>query len=74
MLESEILEIVTKTLEVPSGSINPNDDLRANNWDSLADIIFIGAIDDAYGKTLNPEDLAKCTTAQDFITLVIESN
>jgi acyl carrier protein len=74
MLESEILEILCKTLEVPNGSISLEDDLRSKSWDSLADIIFIGAVDDAYGKTLNPEKLLMCSSAQDFITLVSESS
>ena len=73
MSETEILEILAKTLEVPSGSISTEEDLRAANWDSLADIIFIGAVDDAFDKTIDPDKLSKCVVAQDFIDLVIAS-
>lgn len=73
MNESEIIEIVMSTLEEKPSKIEMNESLRNLGWDSLADLIFIGTIDEKYSLALDADVLSKCETSRDLLNLVSDA-
>jgi len=70
MTKDEILKIIANTIEVDSveESLQLNDDI----WDSLAIIIFIAAINQDYGKILDPEEVFSAKTAKDLVDMSMQ--
>jgi acyl carrier protein len=70
MTKDEILKIIANTIEVDSveESLQLNDDI----WDSLAIIVFIAAINQDYGKILDPEGVFSAKTAKDLIDMSMQ--
>lgn len=73
MDQAEFIQLVEDTIEVRSGTVSLEDNLSDIDWDSLADIIFIAAIDEKFGVTLDAERLAASTTPRDLLALVNET-
>lgn len=73
MDQAEFIQLVEETLEARSGTVSLEDKLSDIDWDSLADIIFIAAIDEKFGLTLNAERLATSATPGDLLALVNET-
>lgn len=74
MNETEILGILDESLTVGKGTLHESDLLQnINEWDSIAIIMFLSAIEEKYGTTLDPEKLKKCLRVADLTTLVRES-
>ena len=73
MDQTEFIRLVEETIEVRSGTVSLDDKLSDIDWDSLADIIFIAAIDERFGVTLDAERLTASTTPRDLLLLVNET-
>jgi len=70
MTKDEILKIIANTIEVDS--VEESLQLDSDIWDSLAIIIFIAAINQDYGKILEPEAVFSAKTAQDLIDMSMQ--
>ena len=70
MIKDEILKIIANTIEVDS--VEESLQLDSDIWDSLAIIIFIAAINQDYGKILEPERVFSAKTAQDLIDMSMQ--
>ena len=70
MTKDEILQIIANTIEVDivDESLELNDDI----WDSLSIIIFIAAINQDFGKILDPQEVFSAKTAKDLIDLSMQ--
>jgi len=67
--KDEILKIIANTIEVDS----VDESLELNDvWDSLAIIIFIAAINQDYGKILDPQGVFSAKTAKDLIDISMQ--
>lgn len=64
LLMDELLELTPGTLS----GVEYLDDL--DGWDSLTTVGFISLVDEQYGFTVLPQQLAHCETVQDLITLI----
>jgi acyl carrier protein len=64
--QTEFIALVEETLEVSPGTVNMTDTLSAIDWDSLANISFIAAIDGSHGATIDADALANCETVDDL--------
>ena len=73
MNQAEFIQLIEETLEARSGTVSLEDKLSDIDWDSLADIIFISAIDEKFGLTLDAERLAASATPRDLLALVNET-
>lgn len=71
MDKARVLELVAESIEVPVADLDSSLDLRAAQWDSLADLIFIGKLDEEFSLSIESDDLQSCRTAQDFVDLVL---
>ena len=69
METSEFIGLVEETLEVEAGTIALTDKLAEIDWDSLANISFIAALDTSHGAVVDAETLARCETVQDLFSL-----
>lgn len=69
MDETEFVNLVEDTLEVSPGTVSLTDNLIAIDWDSLANIGFIAALDSSYGAVVNAEALSQCESVQDLFDL-----
>ncbi|TFD57534.1 phosphopantetheine-binding protein [Cryobacterium sp. Hh38] len=69
MEKSEFISLVEETLEVGSGTISLSDRLAEIDWDSLANISFIAALDMSHSAVVDAETLARCETVQDLFEL-----
>lgn len=70
MDQTDFIQLVEETLEVRPGTISLDDNLKSIDWDSLADISFIAAVDDNLGITLDAQGLNACETPRDLLALV----
>jgi len=62
---SNIIKMFEEILERDSGTINAQDEFREyEEWDSLAYLSVIAAIDDNYGLVIPIEDFRSCRTVQ----------
>lgn len=69
MNQTEFIALVEEILEVSPGTVNMSDDLSDIDWDSLANISFIAALDDSHGAVIDADTLAKCESVQDLYTM-----
>lgn len=73
MDQPSLLQIIEDTLEVPAGTVSPEQKLSGLDWDSLANISFIAAIDSRFNVVVDAERLSRCETIQDLLTLVADT-
>ena len=71
MNESQILDVIAETLEMDSIEITMALDERI--WDSLAVVVFIGSVNNAFNKILDPSQLYNVKNVQQLVQLVIDS-
>jgi acyl carrier protein len=67
--QSEFIALIEETLEASSGTVKMGDTLSDIDWDSLANISFIAALDSSHGVTVDADALAKCETVDDLFVL-----
>ena len=71
MNSNEFLRLFEELLEVDPNTLSGNEILDdIEEWDSLTTIGFISLVDERYGFTVLPQQLARCDTVQDLINLV----
>lgn len=61
---------LAEIFEVEESEIDPDFDLAAHNWDSLAVVTVIALIDECYGKLVDGASLAKCATVSEIEVLM----
>lgn len=70
-VQSQIIEIIAKSLQIEKGKITPQsrlvEDLGA---DSLVQVEIVMAIDAAFGIDTNDEESSKISTVSDAVALV----
>jgi len=71
MNENQILDVIAETLEMDSIEITM--DLDERIWDSLAVVVFIGSVSNAFNKILDPSELYDVKNVQQLVQLVIDS-
>jgi len=66
-MENKFLAIVKEALEIDGGEIQLADDFRSyDEWNSLAVLSLISALDDEYDVVLSSEELRKLITLDDL--------
>ena len=71
MDKKNFLLLLEEVLEFDPGTLVGDEKLDdLDEWDSLATVGFISLVDEHYGFTLLPQQLAHCDTVQDLLTLV----
>ena len=73
MDQTAFLALLEETLEVSPGTVSLTDSLEALDWDSLAVLGFISAVDGKLGVTLDTDKLNEAKTPADLLALVNES-
>jgi acyl carrier protein len=73
MAREDHLRLFEESLNVNPGSIEETQRLRSlQQWDSMAVITFLVAVDEHLGSSISPADIEKCETVADLLTLVGE--
>ena len=70
MDQDTFIALPKKCLEVSPGELSLTDSLDSYDWDSLAVLGFIAAVDSKFDVTLEAEKLSKATTPANLLTLV----
>jgi lipopolysaccharide/colanic/teichoic acid biosynthesis glycosyltransferase/acyl carrier protein len=70
MEQAQFIELVEETLEVDTGTVTFADKLDHIDWDSLANIGFIAAVDTKFGVSMDAERLARSETVSDLYDLL----
>jgi len=70
MDQNEFIVLLEETLELALGSLTVSDSLEEYDWDSLAILGFISAVDSRLNVTLDAAKLADATTPADLLALV----
>jgi acyl carrier protein len=67
MTMEEFLDQFADLMEMPAGSLKPEDKLEdLEGWNSMAMVGFIAFADEHFGKTLSPRLFATCSTVADL--------
>ena len=73
--ELKFLSFTSKEFQVQDGSTSLSTEFRdLPNWSSLNALIFISAINDAFGVLISSTDLSKSKTLGDLFTIIQSSN
>jgi len=70
MSRSDFLKLVDELMEKEPGTLAGPESLEEHGWDSLSVISFIALVDEQFGFTVPPVELAKCTRVDDLLALV----
>ena len=70
MVEATFLDLVKEILELDEEEVTMASTLADLEWDSLANISFIAAIDERTGRVMSPAALKGCSTVGDLHSLV----
>lgn len=70
MNRDDVLATIEDILEVPRGSVQLDAALDELDWDSLASISFIAALDQNFGLRVDPQSLSSATTVEQLLGLV----
>ena len=73
MESTEFITLIASAVPTRVGTISLDDRLEDLDWDSLANISFIAAVDEELGITLDSTRLADCTTPRELLSLVNET-
>ena len=66
-----VAEILCEALELPDGTLSGDQALAdIENWDSLAVLKFMAAVDKRLGIALQPDKLIACETVADLAALL----
>ena len=70
-MEIELIASLEEVMEVPSGSLSPNDALATlGAWDSVAVVRFLAMADATYDRAVVPAKLRACTKVSDLLSLL----
>ena len=71
MTKRDFLRRLEDILETDEGSIKSEDALtNLKGWDSLAILVFMSMVDEEFGVTLSPQNLARSRTVEDLMHLL----
>lgn len=70
MEKQPFLEDLANILEVEPAVLNEDFKLDEGNWDSLAVVAAIAAIDENFNITVNGEALGECATVRELLDLI----
>lgn len=70
MNKSDFLKLIDELLEKDPGTLHGPETLVDEGWDSLGVVSFIALVDEHFGFTVAPRDLAKCVIVDDLVVLV----
>jgi len=73
MDEKEFLELLTEVLEVEPGKVQLSDNLSDFDWDSLAVLGFISALDAKLDRTFEASTIAAASTPAELLALIDDS-
>ena len=75
MSELKFLEFTSKEFQVNNKELNFESEFRElPNWSSLNALIFISAVNDAYGVLISSTNLSKSKTLGDLFAMIQKSN
>ena len=67
-MEEKIIALITKTLDVPEGSITAETKIaEVEKWDSLAHVMLIGALEEELGIEIPIDEAAEMTGVADIL-------
>lgn len=67
-MEEKVIQLITNVLEVPEGTIGPETLMsEVEVWDSLAQVMIIGALEDELGIEISIEEAAEMTGVADIL-------
>jgi acyl carrier protein len=70
MKRADFLLQLDELLEQAPGTLQGPEILADNNWDSLSIVSFIALVDEHFGYTVPPRQLAQCKTVDDLVGLL----
>lgn len=71
MKRNEFLLLLDEALELEPGTVKWSETLDSlESWDSLAVISFMALVDEHFGISLQPRQIAACTTVADLTGLL----
>lgn len=71
MEKNEFLLSLDELLELEPGTVKGSDTLDSlDGWNSLAVISFMALVDERFGITLQPRQIAGCSTIADLVGLL----
>jgi acyl carrier protein len=70
MTKAAFLSMVEEILELPAGQLTGTEFLASFNWDSLAVVAFLGAVDEKVGVSVSPQQIRQCATVDDLANLL----
>lgn len=69
--EKEFLSLLDELLELEQGALKGSATLESiEGWNSLAVISFMALVDERFGVSVQPRQIAKCTTVADLVGLL----
>lgn len=70
MNDTDIVRLVESIAEVQTGTVTVDTELESLDWDSLAALSFISAIDSSLGLIVEATSLTRATTVADLVAVV----
>lgn len=70
MDKTQFLKLIDELLELDEGTLKGDEQLDGIGWDSLATISFMALVDERFGLSLQPRQIAGCSTASELTVLL----
>ncbi len=71
-MKHELLKVITGVLKLPEGTIRSDSGMHnTRGWDSLKHIEIVYEVEDRFGISLSPEEMAGCTSVQAIEEILI---
>lgn len=71
MTRQGYLRLLERSLDVTPGSIEEKQRLKSlKEWDSMGVITFMVTVDEHLGCSISPEEIEKCETVADLLSLL----
>ncbi|MBF0240597.1 MAG: acyl carrier protein [SAR324 cluster bacterium] len=69
--KKRVIHQLEEVLELDEGTLSGHELLKnIENWDSLNILGFIAMVDENYSISINPEELEKCESVDELISLI----
>ncbi len=72
MPNDRVIQLLESAFQADPGSLTPASNIN-DQWESIALLGFMAAVDEEFGVVLSPQKLMACQTAGDVAKLVEES-
>lgn len=70
MDKTQFLKLIDELLELDEGALKGDEQIDGIGWDSLATISFMALVDERFGLSLQPRQIAGCSTVSDLSALL----